>query len=83
MVHKFVVCFLPRMQYQVETLSAVSLESAKKKKKIVKTDELTGMRNFGEFPLFFLEWSSVVAAIQFVGYLYQENKPTSNINELR
>ena len=73
------------MQYQVVTLSAVSLESAKKAFPILekKSDELTDMSDFGEFPSLFLECSSVVAAIQFVCYLYQENKATSNINELR
>ena len=41
------------------------------------------MRDFGEFPSLSLECTSVVAAIQFVCSLYQENKATSNINELR
>ena len=41
------------------------------------------MRDFGEFPSLALECSSVVVAIQFVCSLYQENKATSNINELR
>ena len=48
-----------------------------------KTDESTDMRDFGEFQSLSLECSSVVAAIQFVCSLYQENKATSNINELR
>ena len=41
------------------------------------------MRDFAEFQSLSLECSSVVAAIQFVCSLYQENKATSNINELR
>ena len=41
------------------------------------------MHDFGEFQSLSLECSSVVAAAQFVCSLYQENKATSNINELR
>ena len=41
------------------------------------------MRAFGEFPSLSLECSSVTAAIQFACSPDQENKPTSNINELR
>ena len=41
------------------------------------------MRDFGELPSLSLECSSVVATIQLVCSLYQENKATSNINELR
>ena len=48
-----------------------------------KTDELTDMRDFGEFPSLSLECISVVVVIQFVCSLYQENKATSNINELQ
>ena len=48
-----------------------------------KTDELADMRDFGEFPSLSLQCTSVVAAIQFVCSLYQENKATSNINELQ
>ena len=45
-----------------------------------KTDDLTDMRDFGEFLSLSLEYTSVVAAIQFVCSLYQENKGTSNNN---
>ena len=45
-----------------------------------KTDESTDMHDFGEFQSLSLECSSVVAAIQFVCSLYQENKATSNTN---
>ena len=48
-----------------------------------KTDALTDMRDFGDIQSPPLECTSVVAAIQFVCSLYQENKATSNINQLR
>ena len=41
------------------------------------------MRDFGDIQSPPLECTSVVAAIQFVCSLYQENKATSNINQLR
>ena len=40
------------------------------------------MRDFGEFPSLSLECSSVIAAIQFICYLHQENRAISKINEL-
>ena len=72
------------MQCHFVTLSPVSLKLEKKafKKFEKKTDELTDMHEFLEFPSFSLECSSVVATIQVVCCLYQENKETSNINEL-
>ena len=68
-----------------DSVSSFSRISKKKPFLILekKTDELTDMRDFGEFPSLCLESSSVVAAIQFVCYLYQEKKATSNIDELR
>ena len=39
-----------------------------------KTDEMTDMIDFGEFPSLFLESLYVVTSIQFVCYLYKQNK---------
>ena len=38
---------------------------------------------FGEFPSLSLESLSVVTSIQYVCYLYEENKSGSSVNELR
>ena len=85
MVHQFVICFLSYMQCQVMTLSAVSHKLTKKGFQILETkpDELTDIRDFGEFPLLPLECSSVVAVFQFVCYLHQEHKATSINNEVQ
>ena len=84
MIHQFIFGFVPYMQYQVVTLLAVSLKSTKKEFQILgKTrDELTDMRDFGNFLSLSLECSFVVAAIQFICCLYQENTTTPNVNEL-
>ena len=49
------------------------------KNKQSKLDELTGMINFGEFPL----TSISLTSIQYVYYLYDDNKSGSSVNELR
>ena len=85
MIHQFVFCFVPYVQYQVTTLLAVSLELAKKAFQILEKTryEVADMRDFGKFQSLSLECSSVVVAIQFICCLYQENTTTPNINELR
>ena len=67
------------------TLSAVSAELAKESIPDTwkKTDELTDMPDFGEFRSLSFECSSMVAAIQFVCSLYQDDKATLNINKLQ
>ena len=47
-----------------------------------KIDELTDVINFGEFPSLSLENPPVVTSIQYVCYLYEENKSGSSVNEL-
>ena len=68
-----------------DSVSSLSRIGKKKAFQILqnKIDDLIDMSHFGEFPSLSLECSSVVAAIQFVCFLYQENKPHSNINQLR
>ena len=41
------------------------------------------MIDFSEFPSFSLESPSVVTSIQYVCYLYEENKSDSSVNKLR
>ena len=41
------------------------------------------MIDFSEFPSFSLEFPSVVTSIQYVCYLYEENKSDSSVNKLR
>ena len=48
-----------------------------------KLDELTDMIELGEFPSLSLETPSAVTSIQYVCYLYDENKSGSIVNELR
>ena len=45
-----------------------------------KIDKLTDMTDFGEFPSLSLESASIVTSIQYVCYLYGENKSGSNMN---
>ena len=47
-----------------------------------KLDELTDMIELGEFPSLSLETPSAVTSIQYVCYLYDENKSGSIVNEL-
>ena len=47
-----------------------------------KIDELTDMIDFGELPSLSLERPSVVALIQYVCYLCEENKSGSNVSLL-
>ena len=53
------------------------------KNKQNKLDELTDMVDFGEYPSLSLESSSVVTSIQYVCYLYDDNKSDSSVDELR
>ena len=48
-----------------------------------KIDKLTNMIDFVELPSFSLGSPSVVTSIQYVCYLYEENKSVSNVNNLR
>ena len=52
------------------------------KNKQNKLNELTDMIDFGEFPSLSLESLSVVTSIQYVCYLYDDNKLGSSVNEL-
>ena len=69
------------MQYQDMIPLAVfhSIPNMKKKKK--KNDD--DMIDFVEFPSLSLESPSVVTSVQYICYLYEENKSVSNVNELR
>ena len=56
------------------------------KNKLHKLDELTDMIDLWEFPSLSLESPSVVASMQYVRYLYDDNtdnKSGSSVNELR
>ena len=46
-----------------------------------KLDELTDMNNPDEIPSRFLESPSVVTSIQFIWYLYDASKSSSDVNE--
>ena len=48
-----------------------------------KIDKLTNMIVFGKIPSLSLERLSVVTSIQYVCYLYEENKSGSSVNKLR
>ena len=48
-----------------------------------KIDELTDMIHYGGFPSLSLQILSVVASMDYVCYLYEENKSGSSVNELR
>ena len=86
--HGLSICRLLPAIHSITGCDSVSSLSRIGKKKafqilVKKIDDLKDMSNFGELPSLSLECPSVVAAIQFVCYLYQENKANSNINELR
>ena len=48
-----------------------------------KIDELTDLIDFGEFPSLSFESLFVVTSMQYVSYLYEENKSGSSVNELQ
>ena len=81
-----ICCLLPAM-YAISRCDSVGSFSHTGKIKTLQTfknkqsklDELTGMINFGEFPL----TSISLTSIQYVYYLYDDNKSGSSVNELR